>query len=66
MSRRAWDIVVAPPRNLYDISTLSKVGTIAKKLGITWGGYWQGGQNDAPHFEIPTTWKMPAGYKLEG
>ncbi|WP_051800282.1 M15 family metallopeptidase, partial [Lysinibacillus sphaericus] len=65
-SRRAWDIAVAPPRNLYDISTLSKVGAIAKKLGIEWGGYWEGGKYDAPHFEIPTTWKIPAGYKLEG
>lgn len=65
-SRRAWDIAVAPPRNLYDISTLSKVGVIAKKLGITWGGYWLDGQYDAPHFEISATWKMPAGYKFEG
>lgn len=65
-SRRAWDIAVAPPRNLYDISTLSKVGAIAKKLGITWGGYWLAGQYDAPHFEIPATWKMPTGYKIEG
>lgn len=65
-SRRAWDIAVAPPRNLYDISTLSKVGYIAKKLGITWGGYWPVGQYDAPHFEIPTNWTMPKGYKIEG
>lgn len=65
-SRRAWDIAVAPPRNLYDISTLAKVGAIAKKLGITWGGYWPASQYDAPHFEIPTTWKMPNGYRLEG
>lgn len=65
-SRRAWDIAVAPPRNLYDISTLAKVGAIAKKLGITWGGYWPANQYDAPHFEISTTWKMPTGYKLEG
>ncbi len=65
-SRRAWDIAVAPPRNLYDISTLSKVGAIAKKLGIDWGGYWQAGNYDAPHFEIPSNWVMPKGYKLEG
>ena len=65
-SRRAWDIAVAPPRNLYDISTLSKVGGIAKKLGIEWGGYWQAGNYDAPHFEIPSNWAMPKGYKLEG
>jgi len=65
-SRRAWDIAIAPPRNLYDISTLSKVGAIAKKLGIEWGGYWEAGKYDAPHFEIPASWKIPAGYKLEG
>ncbi len=65
-SRRAWDIAVAPPRNLYDISTLVKVGAIAKKLGIEWGGYWPAGKYDAPHFEIPTNWSMPKGYKLEG
>ncbi|MEA0565289.1 M15 family metallopeptidase [Lysinibacillus irui] len=65
-SRRAWDIAVAPPRDLYDKSTLSRVGAIAKRLGITWGGYWPAGQYDAPHFEIPTSWKMPKGYKLEG
>ncbi|MCY1462803.1 hypothetical protein D9M71_806160 [compost metagenome] len=45
---------------------MSKVGAIAKKLGIEWGGYWEAGKYDAPHFEIPTTWKMPKGYKLEG
>lgn len=65
-SRRAWDIAVAPPKNLYDLNTLKRVGAIAKKLGITWGGYWPASQYDAPHFEIPTNWKAPAGYKLEG
>ena len=65
-SRRAWDIAVAPPRNLYDISILSKVGAIAKKIGIEWGGYWEARKYDAPHFEIPTNWSMPKGYKLEG
>ncbi|UPW81895.1 M15 family metallopeptidase [Lysinibacillus sp. Ag94] len=65
-SRRAWDIAVAPPKNLYDIKTLSRVGAIAKKLDITWGGYWTASTYDAPHFEIPTTWKVPSGYKLEG
>ncbi|MFM9535680.1 M15 family metallopeptidase [Lysinibacillus sp. IITD104] len=65
-SRRAWDIAVAPPRDLYDKSTLSKVGAIAKKLGITWGGYWPAGQYDAPHFEIPSNWAIPKGYRLEG
>lgn len=65
-SRRAWDIAVAPPKDLYDIKTLSRVGAIAKKLGIIWGGYWPANQYDAPHFEIPINWKVPAGYWLEG
>ncbi|MGN7117863.1 M15 family metallopeptidase [Lysinibacillus odysseyi] len=65
-SRRAWDIAVAPPKNLYDLNILKKVGAIAKKLGITWGGTWPASQYDAPHFEIPANWQLPAGYKLEG
>ncbi|WP_341300923.1 M15 family metallopeptidase [Lysinibacillus sp. FSL H8-0500] len=65
-SRLAWDIAVAPPKKLYDISTLSKVGAIAKKLGIEWGGYWPANRYDAPHFEIKPSWKVPAEYKLEG
>lgn len=68
-SRRAWDIATAPPKSLYDTATLRRVGAIAAKLGITWGGQasWvAAGKTDQPHFEIPTSWKAPAGYKLEG
>lgn len=65
-SRLAWDIAVAPPKDLYDVPTLAKVGAIAKKLGITWGGYWPAANYDAPHFEIKSNWMMPAGYKIEG
>ncbi|MGE7910839.1 M15 family metallopeptidase [Lysinibacillus xylanilyticus] len=64
-SRLAWDIAVGPPKTLYDVTTLNKVGTIARKLGITWGGDWIG-SIDRPHFEVKSTWKMPTGYKLEG
>ncbi|RHW38691.1 M15 family peptidase [Lysinibacillus yapensis] len=64
-SRRAWDIAVAPPKKLYDESTLNKVGAIAKKLGITWGGAWIKNL-DQPHFEVPANWTPPNGYKLEG
>lgn len=64
-SRRAWDIAVAPPKSLYDVTTLNKVGAIARKLGITWGGDWTGSV-DRPHFEVASNWKMPAVYKLEG
>lgn len=64
-SRLAWDIAVGPPQALYDIATLNKVGAIARKLGITWGGDWS--RNiDRPHFEVKSTWRAPAGYKLEG
>ena len=64
-SRLAWDIAVGPPQSLYDVTTLTRVGAIARKLGITWGGDWVG-SIDRPHFEVKSNWKMPAGYKLEG
>lgn len=64
-SRLAWDIAVAPPKSLYDTATLNKVGAIARKLGITWGGDWKG-SIDRPHFEVTKDWKVPKGYKLEG
>jgi len=64
-TRLAWDIAVGPPQSLYDVTTLTRVGAIARKLGITWGGDWVG-SIDRPHFEVKANWKMPAGYKLEG
>ncbi len=64
-SRLAWDIAVAPPKPLYDVDTLTKVGAIARKLGITWGGDWTR-RIDRPHFEVKPNWKMPTGYKLDG
>ncbi|MDC6267798.1 M15 family metallopeptidase [Lysinibacillus fusiformis] len=64
-SRLAWDIAVGPPQSLYDVTTLNRVGEIARKLGITWGGVWLA-KIDRPHFEVKLTWIMPKGYKLEG
>ncbi|QDP99644.1 M15 family metallopeptidase [Lysinibacillus fusiformis] len=64
-SRLAWDIAVGPPQSLYDVTTLNKVGAIAKKIGIEWGGTWTNAI-DRPHFEVKPTWLMPKGYKLEG
>lgn len=64
-SRLAWDIAIGPPQSLYDVVTLNKVGAIARKLNITWGGDWLG-NIDRPHFEVKTNWQMPKGYKLEG
>ncbi|MFJ5766726.1 M15 family metallopeptidase [Lysinibacillus sp. NPDC093210] len=63
--RLAWDIAVAPPKPLYEVDTLTKVGAIARKLGITWGGDWTR-RIDRPHFEVKSNWKIPRGYKLEG
>lgn len=60
----AWDIGVAGP-DLYDRATINRCGAVAKKLGITWGGSWNG-PYDSPHFEVKSTWKIPTGYKLEG
>ncbi|MGE7954798.1 M15 family metallopeptidase, partial [Lysinibacillus xylanilyticus] len=62
-SRLAWDIAVAPPQSLYDVTTLNRIGAIARKLGITWGGDWVG-SIDRPHFEVKKNWKMPKGYVL--
>ncbi|MEC1304333.1 M15 family metallopeptidase [Lysinibacillus capsici] len=64
-SRLAWDIAIGPPQSLYDETTLKRVGGIARKLGIVWGGDWTGSR-DRPHFEVPITWKLPANYNLEG
>jgi len=64
-SRLAWDIACSSPAILYDVVTLNRVGAIARKLGITWGGDWP--KNiDRPHFEVKANWKIPKGYKLEG
>lgn len=64
-ARLAWDIAVAPPKTLYDVSTLTKVGAIAKRLNITWGGTWND-NIDLPHFEVKSNWTMPDSYELEG
>ncbi|PJO42911.1 M15 family metallopeptidase [Lysinibacillus xylanilyticus] len=64
-SRLAWDVAVGPPQSLYDVVTLSRVGAIARKLGITWGGDWVG-SIDRPHFEVKPNWAIPKDYKLEG
>lgn len=64
-SRLAWDIAVGPPQALYDVATLNRVGDIARKLGITWGGVWSA-KIDRPHFEVKPNWIMPKGYKIEG
>ncbi|MFJ7183804.1 M15 family metallopeptidase [Lysinibacillus xylanilyticus] len=41
-SRLAWDVAVGPPQTLYYVTTLNRIGAIARKLGITWGGDWIG------------------------
>lgn len=63
--RLAWDIAVAPPKDLYHKETLNKVGAIAGKLGIEWGGTWKAPNYDAPHFQVSAKWTIPHGYELE-
>ncbi|WP_418302181.1 M15 family metallopeptidase [Lysinibacillus fusiformis] len=64
-SRLAWDIAIGPPQSLYDEVILNRIGAIARKLGIIWGGDWIG-SIDRPHFEVKKFWEMPINYKLEG
>lgn len=70
-SRLAWDIgasVTDSNKDIYNTSVIKKAGEVAMKLGITWGGQpsWvKAGATDYPHFEVPTTWKIPTGYSLK-
>lgn len=55
-SRRAWDICQDIKGKEYsDTAFFRRCGTIAKELGITWGGNWN--KPDMPHFEIPENWE---------
>lgn len=71
-SRLAWDIAASTLNgntNIYNTSIIKKVGAIAMKLKIIWGGQpsWvKAGATDYPHFEVPANWSIPKGYKLEG
>lgn len=56
-SRRAWDIA-CKGKDLYNMTTLRKCGSIAAKLGILWGGTWKNSP-DYPHFEVSADWKPP-------
>lgn len=59
-SSLAFDIAIGPPKALYDAATLTKVGVIAGKLGITWGdqsSWVRAGKTDRPHFEVKANWK---------
>jgi len=57
-SRRAWDIAKNVKGQEYSDSSFFKAcGTIAKELGIIWGGTWK--TPDTPHFEIGTDWEEP-------
>lgn len=70
-SRLAWDVgasVTDSNKDIYNTSVIKKAGEVAMKLGITWGGQpsWvKAGATDYPHFEVPTTWKIPKGYTLK-
>lgn len=56
-SRRAWDIAVNPPNDLYDMTVLRQAGEIGQELGITWGGSWD--TPDYPHFEVSENYTLP-------
>jgi D-alanyl-D-alanine carboxypeptidase. len=55
----AFDIAFKKGNTLYwDVSLFRKFATIAKRLGLEWGGGWPNFK-DNPHFQPPKyTWKM--------
>ena len=64
-SRRAWDICQNVKGKEYDTSEgfFDKCGSVAKTLGITWGGLWK--TPDRPHFEVSADWSLPENYESE-
>lgn len=48
-SKKAFDLIQNKVGDEYNHSFLSKVGKLAKEIGLDWGGDWQ--QQDMPHFE---------------
>ncbi len=50
---------------MYDVTTLNKAGEIAKRLGIIWGGNWEGKKQDRPHFEVNKNWVETKGDSTE-
>lgn len=54
----AWDVCKNIKGQEYsDTAFFKKCGSIAKDLGITWGGTWS--TPDTPHFEISKSWTAP-------
>lgn len=61
--RVAWDICINIKGKAYDIGLLKKCGKIAQKMGIQWGGDWNGNGKqdkgefiDYPHFQYNGEW----------
>lgn len=61
----AFDIAINDTKLLYDSATIKKVATIAKSLGLGWGGDWKS-IVDTPHFYLKkwgsTTTKLKQTY----
>lgn len=61
----AFDIAINDKKLLYDLTTIKKVGKLAKKVGLGWGGDWTSFK-DYPHFYLKrwgsTTSKLKQKY----
>lgn len=51
----AWDIACRGDE-LYNHKILDRAGSVARELGIVWGGNWSS-FIDKPHFEVSKNWK---------
>ena len=49
--RRAFDVVFLKGTDISWMGPWEKVGEIGRALGLIWGGDWQHGKQDRPHFE---------------
>lgn len=56
-SRKAFDVIQNKVGDEYNSTFLTKVGKLAKEVGLDWGGEWK--QKDMPHFENQKLNPMP-------
>ena len=53
LTGRAIDLALFQGKNVvWESKHYTRAGEIGEELGLVWGGRWQGGKTDKPHFEL--------------